>query len=256
MRITILGCGASGGVPLVGCVCSVCTGNNPKNVRTRSSVLVEHEGSTLLVDASPDLRQQALRHGFSTLDGVLFTHAHADHMHGIDDLKAFNFHKGGPIDCYGDAATLHDVRERFSYALANPQATHYGYRPSLNLHEIDYYQSLKVGKIEAQTFLQLHGKMPTMGLRFGNIAYSTDVNNLPEQSLQVLESLDVWIVDCLQIAPAPTHAHLAMTLEWIAQLKPKKAILTHMSHALDYETLIADLPSNVEPAFDGLVIEA
>ena len=223
-------------------------------MRRRASILIEEGSTRLLIDLSPDLRLQALDNGISTVDAMLLTHDHADHMHGVDDAKGFNFHRKGPIPCYGDAVTLHALRERFAYAIAKPDAPYYGHKPALEPIIIKPYQSVTLGAMEVKTFLQLHGKMPTMGVRVGNIAYSTDVNNLPEKSLQALESLDVWVVDCLQREPAPTHAHLAMALGWVERLKPKLAILTHMSHVLEYGQMKRELPAGVIPAHDGLFI--
>lgn len=255
MKLTILGCGPSGGVPLIGCECATCLSDNPRNKRSRASILLEEGDTRLLVDASPDLRTQALLHRFKSIDGVIFTHEHADHMHGIDDLKAFNFHGQAAIPCYGDAATMGGLQDRFRYAMARPDAVRFGHKPALKPHVIEAYQCVDVGCLRVMTFAQLHGQMPTLGLRVGNIAYSTDVNNLPEKSLQALESLDVWVVDCLQIEPAPTHAHLDMTLHWIEQLKPKLAVLTHMSHVLEYTALKRFIPANVVPAYDGMIIK-
>lgn len=254
MRLTILGCGASTGVPVIGCQCAVCIGGDRRNIRSRASVLLEDAQTRLLIDMSPDLHQQALRHGIGSIDAVFVTHEHADHTHGVDDIKAFNYQQQGPIPCYSDARTLHVLQERFGYAIAAPETIHYGYRPSISPIAIEAYQSLTIGSLELTTFLQLHGKITSLGVRAGNIAYSTDVNNLPERSLQVLESLDVWVVDCLQYETAPTHAHLAMTLEWIERLKPKLAILTHMNHYFDYRILKQELPPHVVPGYDGLAV--
>jgi phosphoribosyl 1,2-cyclic phosphate phosphodiesterase len=256
ITITILGCGASGGVPLIGCQCGTCQSTDPRNKRLRSSVLIGDGATSLLIDTSPDLRVQSLRHDISRVDAVLLTHPHADHLHGIDDVKGFNFHSGKAIPCYGASETLHLVRERFPYVIAEVSGVgvvRFGNRPALLPKIIEPYQSVEIGGLSILPLLQLHGKMPTLGVRVGNIAYSTDVNNLPEKTLQALESLDVWVVDCLQREPAHTHAHLAMTLEWIERLKPKLAILTHMSHVFDYQSLKRELPPHVVPAYDGLI---
>lgn len=255
MKVTVLGCGASGGVPLVGCNCPVCRSNDPKNQRLRSSIMIEADaGARLLVDSSPDLRQQLLRAEFNAADAVLYTHEHADHSHGIDDLRAVNFHRNAPLDIYGSQECIDLIARKFPYTLAvRPPGSGWS-RPYLVPHVVGDYERFTVAGVTVQTFLQYHGKWRTLGYRIGNFAYSTDVNNLPEQSLQLLESLDVWIVDCLRLSPSPTHAHLEMTLDWIAQLKPKRAILTHMAHELEYHELLARLPANVEPAFDGMVV--
>ncbi len=253
LTVTVLGCGPSGGVPLIGCSCAVCKSDDPKNKRTRVSVLVEQGDARLLVDTSPDLRAQALRHDISRVDGVLYTHAHADHLHGIDDTRSFYFNNGGkPIDVYGTAESLTEITDRFGYVFGKSTMDPGLYRTALRANTIGETERFTVGTIAVQSFLQYHGKAKSTGYRIGNFAYSTDVDKLPEQSLQLLEKLDVWLVDCLQVEPAPTHAHLAMTLEWIEKLKPKRAVLTHMSHVLEYHAVKAKLPAGVEPAYDGL----
>lgn len=253
MRVTILGCGASGGVPVVGCQCAVCRSDNPKNKRTRTSALIEVGDARLLIDSSPDLRQQALRERLTRVDGVLYTHNHADHTNGVDDLRAFNYHRNAALDIYGTQAFLAHFTNQFRYAF-QPPATPW-YRPALVANEIQEYDDFSVNNLRVRSFLQLHGKSKTLGYRIGNMAYSTDVDNLPDESLQLLESLDLWVVDCLRYNPSPTHANLAMTLGWIEQFKPKRAVLIHMNHDMDYDTLRAQLPPHVEPAYDGLVIE-
>lgn len=253
--ITILGCGASGGVPLIGCQCAVCTSPNPKNKRTRSSILVEKGGTTLMVDSSPDLRQQALREGLSTVDAILYTHDHADHIHGIDDARSFNFHRKGSLPIYGTDDTMDGIVRRFDYAFGAPAGPDgVWFKPSLEPQIIQEYDEFTVGIIHIQSFLQHHGKGKSTGYRFGNIAYSPDVHNFPDESLQLLEKLDVWLVDCLRYQEAPTHAHLEKTLGWIERCKPKLSILIHMAHELDYDALLEVLPPNVVPAFDGMKI--
>lgn len=259
MKITVLGCGSSGGVPLVGCHCAVCTSSNLKNHRTRVSVLVETRGKRILIDSSPDLREQCLRNNLMSIDAILYTHAHADHTHGIDDLRSLNYHKNGAIDLYADPSTLQELRQRFPYVFKPHVPGHGWYKPSLVPHEIcmdtGVSRFIILEDIEITAFSQWHGNNPSLGFRIGNFAYSTDVNRFTRESLQVLGGLDVWLVDCLRPHPSPTHAHLEMTLGWIEDVKPKRAILTHMGHEFDYDTLKSELPSNVEPAFDGMVIE-
>lgn len=258
MKVTILGCGSSAGVPVVGCECEVCRSPNPKNKRTRVSVLIENGDSKLLIDTSPDLRQQALRQNLSAVDAIIITHAHADHLHGIDETRTFNYHKNQPIKLYAASETLESVQQRFSYVFKQHIPEFGWYRPCLEAHEIPVNPEHEIEvapEICVRTFMQYHGKMPTLGIRVGSFAYSTDVNNFPEESYQALENLDLWVVDCLRHEPAPTHAHLELTLSWIERFKPKRAILTHMSHHLEYDSLRAMLPPNVEPAYDGLEIE-
>lgn len=255
LTVTILGCGASGGVPLIGCACPVCTSSDPKDTRTRSSILVEQGGTTLLIDSSPDLRAQALREGIRTVDAILYTHDHADHTHGIDDARSFNFHRKGSLPIYGTAETMASITQRFGYAFGAPAGPDgVWFKPSLGVKEINDYDEFTVGSIDILSFLQHHGKGNSTGYRIGNFAYSPDVHNFPEESLQVLEKLDVWLVDCLRYREAPTHAHLEKTLAWIDRLKPRLSILTHMAHEMRYETLKADLPANVIAAYDGMRI--
>lgn len=255
LTITVLGCGASGGVPLIGCECHVCTSPNPRNRRTRASVLVEQGDTSLLIDTGPDLRQQALREGMRTVDAILYTHDHADHTHGIDDARSFNFHRKGSMPVYGTRETLDGVMQRFDYAFGAPAGPDgVWFKPSLEPQVIDDYHHFSIGSMQIQSFLQYHGKGRSTGYRIGNFAYSPDVSNFPDESLQVLESLDVWLVDCLRYTEAPTHAHLEKTLAWIDRLKPRLSILTHMAHELDYEVLSDTLPENVIAAYDGMVI--
>lgn len=256
MKVTILGCGGSGGVPLIGCRCAVCTSRDPRNRRMRVSIVVASDTTRVLVDASPDLRQQFLTYGFTTVDAAILTHAHADHLHGIDDLRAVNFQRNAPLDVWGNAPTLRDARQRFGYAF-QPPATNNGiwYSPSLVAREIA--GPFAVGDIAIAPFNQDHGghRDPTLGLRIGRFAYSTDVKVMPEEGFAALEGVETWIVDCLQEKPNPAHSHLDQTLAWIARVKPRRAILTHMSHTLDYAALAARLPPGVEPAYDGMVLE-
>jgi phosphoribosyl 1,2-cyclic phosphate phosphodiesterase len=256
MKVTMLGSGGSGGVPLIGCTCAVCTSTNPRNKRTRVSILVEDGPTRVLVDASPDLRQQFLANGLTTVDGVVLTHAHADHIHGIDDLRSVNFLKNGRLDVWGSPETLTEALARFGYAF-NPPRTNEGiwYAPSLVAREVN--GPFRIGGIDIVPFAQVHGgdRDPTLGLRFGRFAYSTDVKELPEAAFAALAGVEVWIVDCLREAINPAHSHLAQTLDWIARLKPKRAILTHMNHMVDYADWKARLPAGVEPGYDGMVIE-
>lgn len=254
-RVTILGCGHSGGTPLIGCECSICKSDNPKNQRSRASIWLQSDTTSALVDSSPDLRRQALNNQLTHLDAVVYTHAHADHTHGIDDLRSFNYRANAALPIYADEATLASLRKRFSYAFGeNPDPL--WYRPCLlaNTIKMDPPEKFFVGDIEFQPFWQHHGWGETLGFRVGNFAYSTDVKDFPEQSLVALDGLDVWLVDCLRYIESSSHAHLDLTLSWIKRFKPKRAILTHMSHEIDYDDLRKRLPDNVEPAYDGMVL--
>jgi phosphoribosyl 1,2-cyclic phosphate phosphodiesterase len=256
MKLTLLGCGSSGGVPLIGCDCAVCTSTDPKNKRSRVSVLLETTNTRLIIDTGPDFRQQVLTAKLKTVDAILYTHAHADHTHGIDELRSFNYHADAPLPIYGDAATLKELQHRFGYVFLPPTGDHNWYRASLIPHIITPYVPFTIGDITLTPFAQDHGPVNSMGFRFGDIAYSTDVKHLPEASWKVLEGIKIWVVDCLSHGEKPTHAHLDLALEWINRLKPERAILTHMGHEFDYATLQTNLPEGVEAAWDGMEIFA
>ena len=253
MRVTILGCGASEGVPAITGRWGKCDPQNPRNRRSRASVAIEKEGTTLLVDTSPDLREQWLTTGLQSVDAVLYTHDHADHTHGINDLKPLTYHNKMPIPAYGDAETINSIKKRFYYAFPSQEETPDVYRPFLTANVIK--GPFKIGKISITPFSQRHGYSTSLGYRFEKAAYSTDVVDLDETAFHILEGVEVWIVDCIDRDPRLTHSHLAKTLEWIQRVRPRQAYLTHMSSLLDYDTLMKELPEGVEPAYDGLVIE-
>ncbi len=252
MKVTILGCGSSMGVPLVGDHWGDCDPVEPKNRRLRASILVEEGPTRLLVDTGPDLRQQLLTAGVTSVTAILYTHAHADHLHGIDDVRGLNLGMGTTIDAYADAATLKIIRERFGYVFQALKGDYF-YKPTLVPKTID--GPFEVGGMRIQPFEQDHGFSKTLGFRIGGIAYSTDVVNLDETAFGILAGVDLWIVDAFRIEPHVTHTHLAKTLEWIERVKPKRAVLTHMSQWMDYRRLKATLPAHVEPAYDGMVLE-
>ncbi|MBY0407988.1 MAG: MBL fold metallo-hydrolase [Rickettsiales bacterium] len=256
MRVTLLGSGSSAGVPEVGCVCEVCRSDNPKNKRTRASLLIEVDGKNLLVDTSPDLRQQALREGFSRVDAVLYTHDHADHTGGIDDMRAFNVRADAPIPVYGDHATLELLKQRYAYAFL-PKPERAWYRPCLVAHVLpeDAVFDFEVLGVKVTAFAQIHGKIKTFGYRVGNFAYSTDVEQLPETAFAALAGVDTWIVDCLRYSESYTHSNFQRTLEWIERVGPRLAILTHMAHDFDYTKLSSALPAGVVAGYDGIVAQ-
>ncbi len=259
-RFTILGCGSSGGVPRIGMTWGQCDPDNPKNRRLRCSALVERispKGQTaVLIDTSPDFRQQIFSIRLMALDGVLFTHDHADHTHGIDDLRMVAYAMKRRINVYFDAATAKSLNERFAYCFKTPEGS--AYTPILNGHEIDATTPVTIkgagGPIVAHPFTQIHGDITSLGYRFSNLAYSPDISALPEQSVEHLKDLDVWVVDSLRYTPHNSHFSVRDALKWVERLKPKRTILTHMTSDLDYEALRRELPEGVEPAYDGMVI--
>lgn len=259
-RFTILGCGSSGGVPRIGSGWGACDPANPRNHRRRCSLLVERTGrggtTTVLVDTSPDLRDQLLDADVRHLDGVLFTHEHADHTHGIDDLRALAIHQRRRIDVYTDEPTSAALRLRFAYCFETPPGS--SYPPIVREHRLASGRPVTIegagGPITALPFLQNHGDIDSLGFRFGDVAYSSDVKDLPAASCEALQGLSVWIVDALRYTKHPSHWSLSETLEWIVRLAPARAVITNMHVDLDYGTLLRALPAGVEPAFDGMQI--
>jgi len=260
LNVTILGCGSSGGVPRPALGWGACNPDNPKNRRRRCSILVERVGpngtTSVLVDTSPDLREQLLSADVSKLDAVLFTHEHADHTHGIDDLRPLFIHRRKRIDAFLDEATSRSMHARFGYCFMTPPGSNYP--PILTEHRIVPGKPLTVegegGPITALPFLQDHGDIPSLGFRFGGLAYSSDLVDLPEESAALLSGLDCWIVDALRHTPHPSHFSLSDALSWIGRLKPQRAVLTNMHTDLDYDAVRENVPSHVEPAFDGMRI--
>lgn len=258
LRFTILGCGSSGGVPRLGGEWGDCDPANPKNRRRRCSMLVEREteaGVTrVLIDTSPDMRDQLLDAGVGVLDAVVYTHSHADHVHGIDDLRqiVFNLHRRLPV--WADGPTQEALMSRFGYAFVQPEGS--PYPPILSMHTIDGPVTVDGagGPVTLVPFEADHGSMDTLGFRIGPLAYLPDAVAIPEASWPVLEGLDCWVVDALRRRPHPTHAHLEMTLGWIDRARPARAVITNMHIDLDYATLEAELPPHIRPAHDGMVI--
>ncbi len=253
MRVTILGSGTSSGVPLIGCNCSVCTSSNPRNKRRRASIYIEWAETKILVDAGPDLRMQCVDAGIGGIDGLIFTHAHADHIHGIDDLRAINNIINRSIDTFAHAEVFDRIRKRFEYAFLGGTRGHGYFRPDLNPHDFD--GTFSIGDRTIVPFKQTHGLATSWGYRFGKFAYSTDTDGLNEAAFNTLEGIDVWVVDAHSDKPHPTHAHLEKALEWIERVQPRQAYLTHMAHDVDYNDWMRRLPRGVEPAYDGLVID-
>jgi phosphoribosyl 1,2-cyclic phosphate phosphodiesterase len=257
MKYTILGCGGSNGVPEISCSCYVCSSSNTNSQRTRASIFVEAEdGRNLLIDTSPDLRLQALKHGLTQVDALLYTHAHYDHVAGMGDLKLL-VQKNAPINAYMNQETGDYIEAAYDFLLHQKNPI---YPALVQKNIIVPYQKFEANDFHIQSFLQYHQNMETLGFRIGNFAYSTDVNILPEQSLEILAGVEYWVVDCLQYSWAPTHSHLEQTISWIARVKPKLAILTHLNHEVCYyemkkllqTSLGVNSHSQIVPAYDGM----
>lgn len=251
MRVTVLGSGTSHGVPMIGCACEVCTSGDPHDRRSRPSIVVGVAGGTILVDTAPELRLQAIANGLRRVDAVLFTHTHADHVHGIDDLRAFNALQGGAIPIYGSPASMRDIHARFDYIFAHSVAG--GGIPMLELHPVEGPFEVLGESVVPVTVL--HGRLPVYGYRFGRFAYVTDCSAIPEPSMALLHGLDVLILDALRHRPHPTHFNIEQALEVIARLRPRRAYLTHLTHDVLHQRVNAELPPGVALAYDGLTFE-
>jgi phosphoribosyl 1,2-cyclic phosphate phosphodiesterase len=258
LRYTILGCGSSGGVPRLGGLWGDCDPQNPRNRRRRCSMLVERlQGDAVtrvLIDTSPDMCVQLLDAGVGELDGVVFTHSHADHTHGIDDLRQIVYNMRHRLSVWADGPTQDALITRFAYAFT--QAANSPYPAILDLQSIDgpFQVPGAAGPLRFQPFKADHGAMDALGFRVGPLAYLPDAVRIPEESWPLLDGLSCWVVDALRRTPHPTHAHLAMTLDWIARAQPAQAVLTNMHLDMDYQTLLNELPPHITPAYDGRVI--
>jgi len=251
MRVTVLGCGTSSGVPRIDGEWGACDPSEPKNRRRRVSVWVKIGETSLVIDTAPDFREQALDAGIKRVDGVLFTHDHADHTHGIDDLRMLSYVQRARIPVFSNQSTLDTLKRRFEYIFKGKG----GYPAICEQHAIVTGETFSLGDAEVTVFEQQHGAATTLGFRIGHFAYSTDLNALDERAFRSLEGVKVWIVDALRYEPHPTHTHLDQTLEWIARLAPDRAILTHMSWDMDYATLEAELPDGGEAGYDVMIID-
>ena len=258
IRFTILGCGSSGGVPRLGGVWGDCDPNNPKNNRRRCSMLVERDGpdgnTTVLIDTTPDLRSQLLDTGTGRLDGVVWTHSHADHVHGIDDLRMIVFNMRARLPVWADGDTQNALLSRFGYAFVQPEGS--PYPPILNMKTISGAFEIDGpgGPIPLKPFRVGHGSIDSLGFRIGGLAYLPDVAEIYDATWEDLQDLDIWILDALRRSPHPTHSHLEQSLEWIARAAPRQGILTNMHIDLDYDTVRDETPDNVIPAYDGMTL--
>lgn len=261
LRFTILGCGASPGVPRITGDWGACDPNEPKNRRSRSAALIERfdgeRPTRVLIDTGPDLRTQLITAEVDEIHAVLYTHPHADHVHGIDDLRTFWLSQRDPIPIYSDDETQRRLDEAFGYCFRAPPGS--PYPPFLVRNKIVPGTEIAIngpgGSIALLPFTQTHGDIFSLGFRVGGLAYSCDFNDLPDASVDLLEGLDVWILDGLRRRPHPSHCSVDEALEWTARVGPRRAILTHMTNELDYATLSNELPSGIEPAYDGMQIE-
>ena len=247
MKIIIMGCGTSTGVPMVGCDCTVCRSDEPRDKRTRASLLICYNDHAVLIDTSTDLRTQALHHNIRRIDAVLFSHAHADHVNGIDDLRGFHFLHKEIIPCFASPATLETLRGGFSYIFNENDGS--GYTPLLSAHEISGPFEL-FGRTITPIPL-LHGKTASLGYRIGNFAYLTDCNAIPETSMELLQGLDLLVIDGLRWAPHPFHFNIAGAIDAARQLKSPRTILTHLTHQIAYSDEYK-LPHGFELAYDGM----
>lgn len=249
MKVTLLGTGTSQGIPVVACECDICTSENPKDKRLRCSVLIETQGRTLVIDSGPDFRYQMLRAGVKHLDGIIFTHSHKDHIAGLDDVRAFNFRQKSEINIYADRLTLDQIRSEFYYAF---EEIKYPGVPEIRTIEIDT-AAFEIEGIRIQPILVYHHLMPVLGFRLGNFAYVTDAKTIPEESLSLLQNLDILIINALRIQPHIAHFNLEEALRMVEILKPRKTYFTHISHLLGkHEDMNLILPEGIELAYDGL----
>jgi phosphoribosyl 1,2-cyclic phosphate phosphodiesterase len=250
MKFTILGSGTSTGVPMVGCRCPVCSSSDPKDNRTRTSLLVENDGKYVLVDTSTDLRTQAIREKIPRIDAVLFTHAHADHIHGIDDLRGFHFLEKKIIPCYSDRETLDEIDSKFGYIFSGRSL--YGYHQLLEPHVVDGPFALFGMRITPIPLM--HGSMHSTGFRFGNLAYLTDCSSIPDQSMSLLKGIDVLVIDALRHTPHPHHFNIEGAISMAGMIGAKKTFFTHLTHEIPHSEE-STLPDTVFFAYDGLTFE-
>lgn len=253
MEVIILGSGSSIGVPAIGCKCKTCISDDPKNIRSRASIMVKWEGYNLLIDTSPDLWMQAIKNKLEKVDAVIFTHEHADHIAGIDNLRSFNFLKEGALDVYASERTLDYIEDNYHYCFEVMKSTTW-YKPYLVGHRQKHGDVLLLGGKEVSLFNLDHGNMDVFGIRIDKLAYTTDFKSVPDESEPFLEGLDLWVIDCLKYEPSPGHLSFDQSMNLIAKYKPKKAALCHLAHEIEYNEIKSKVPAHVQVGFDGLVV--
>jgi phosphoribosyl 1,2-cyclic phosphate phosphodiesterase len=255
MRLTFLGTGTSFGVPQIGCDCPVCRSSDPRDKRTRSGALLQTGGSTLLLDTPPELRLQLIAGGFTSVDAVMYTHEHADHINGIDDLRMFSVRQRRPLPVYGPAETLGRIRTSFTYIFDDVRPYEGTSKPALALHPVEPGRPLRVAGVEVLPLAFQHGHLRVFGYRFGPLAYITDVKSIPDAERDQLRELDVLVINALWWRPHPTHLSIAEAVETARQLGARRTYLTHLTHETGHEALAARLPPGIMPAYDGLTVE-
>jgi phosphoribosyl 1,2-cyclic phosphate phosphodiesterase len=257
MELLFLGTGTSAGIPMIGCHCPVCTSSDSRDRRSRPSVLIGYDGVQVLVDAAPELRLQCVANHVESIDAVVFTHGHADHIMGLDDVRRFNTIRGGALDVWADQRTSHALQNAFGYAFRPPDPSEQVYRPHLNPRSIN--GPFEIGGRQWRPLPLFHGEMPVLGFRVGAIAYCTDVSRIPEETFDMLRGLELLVIDGLQPHPHPTHFSISQALLAAGRIQAKRTYLTHMAHHVSHAQVSATLPAGVELAWDGLrvkVVEA
>ncbi len=242
LKVTILGCGSSLGVPVIGCDCSVCTSDSPYNKRTRSSIYIDDGNSQILIDFGFDIKDQLIREKIRKLSAAILTHYHADHVNGIDTLRVFPFLQGKPLEVFSDKESITRAEGCHNYLFTHDK---------LIARSIDFFSKLQVNTIKLQFFRQKHGPIDSLGIRVGDFVYSSDVSDFPEESTHFLQDIKVWMLDCVAYQSNSRHAGLDKVLQWYEQYKPGQILLTNMDHLVDYHEISKLLPSNIKPSYDG-----
>ena len=255
MQINILGCGSSVGVPVIGCKCPVCTSQNSKNIRLRSAILISTENKdNILIDFGADMKQQFIKYDICNLSAAILTHDHADHVNGIDDLKIFSFINKSPLPVYSDSITINSISQRFKYMFQSEEADdHWGKNRILPVVVTPEVETRICG-LDFMFFQQHHGLIDSLGIRVGNFVYSNDVVAFPKSSEKFLRDIDIWVIDCLHYQTTKAHFGLEDVLKYNEIFQPKQIYLTNMSHSIEYNKIQSDLPKNIMPAYDGMII--